>query len=464
MAEQKQYDFIVIGSGSSGAVAAYWLQQGGAKVLMLEAGVHYRTPDFPMPEHRYSSRLFWGGGVEYNTRCNLFFLRARCVGGTSIVNGALMDRFDDVALDDWKTASGIDYFSEAALDEHYTVAEQNIALEMIPDEQRNNNALSFIRGMENIGRVWKPIRRCQNNCGIEEGNDCIACLGGCHRGSKQSMLVTYIPRAQHLGLELISQFHVDRLDYHPEGVTVHGGENGNARSFKAPKVVLACGALGNTQLLLRSGFKPQLPALGTRFCMHPQYMNFALFKDPVDAHKGVLQGAKSLDPEFRRQGFKLENVFAPPISVAILFRKVGRDLHEFMRQYRHMASIEVCVRDEATGRIDIDRNGKLRVHKELTGQDRQRAENGRDAVHRLFASLQPEAIVHSPFYFGLHLMGGCPIGTDGTTSVVNPEFQVHNHAHLHTADSSVFPNAPGINPALTIMALSHKMAMGLLRT
>jgi choline dehydrogenase-like flavoprotein len=59
-------------------------------------------------------------------------------------------------------------------------------------------------------------------------------------------------------------------------------------------------------------------------------------------------------------------------------------------------------------------------------------------------------------------MGGCPIGTDGAHSVVNPEFQVHDHPGLYAADSSVFPAAPGINPSFTVMALSHRAAAAIL--
>ena len=45
----------------------------------------------------------------------------------------------------------------------------------------------------------------------------------------------------------------------------------------------------------------------------------------------------------------------------------------------------------------------------------------------------------------------------GENSVVNPDFEFHGFKNMFCADSSIFPNAPGINPSLTIMALS-KMA------
>jgi choline dehydrogenase-like flavoprotein len=68
----------------------------------------------------------------------------------------------------------------------------------------------------------------------------------------------------------------------------------------------------------------------------------------------------------------------------------------------------------------------------------------------------------SPMQIGLHLMGGCRIGSDVRQSVVNEHFQVHGMKNLYIADSSVFPNAPGINPMLSIMALAHRASQSLL--
>ena len=55
------------------------------------------------------------------------------------------------------------------------------------------------------------------------------------------------------------------------------------------------------------------------------------------------------------------------------------------------------------------------------------------------------------------------MGVDTGRSVVDPEFHLHGFKNIYVADSSIFPNAPGINPSLTIMALSKKAAEGILR-
>lgn len=462
MADVSAYDYIIVGSGTSGAIAACLLQEAGAKCLLLESGRHFKTEEFPLPESEYTPQMYWGGGAEFNTNADLAFLRGKCVGGGSVINGALMDRFDDVALNDFKNDSGVDFFTEAALDAHYTFAEENIGLQTIPDEHRNNNAKLFIKAMDNCGHTWKPLRRCQTDCATDQGNDCISCLGGCHRRSKQTMMDTYVPRAERAGLEVRDFVHIDTVEHAADGVTLHGTEKGAKTTFRAPKVILAMGAFGTTQVLLNSNFKSKFAALGSRFAMHPQFMNFAIFDEPIDSHKGVLQGVKSLDPEFRKKGFKLENVFAPPVAIAVLLQKTGMDLQNFMMKYRNLACIEVAVRDENLGTLSVKRNGRLQIHKRMSDQDTRRRDDGMRTVHEMFASLQPREIVHCPWGFGLHLMGGCRIGTDGADAVVCPTFQLHDHPNLYVGDSSIFPNAPGINPALTIMALTHRMTQGIL--
>jgi choline dehydrogenase-like flavoprotein len=435
--------------------------------VLLEAGREYGgkgsgAPPFPDNEMDYSTQLFWGGGLELSTDGHLGFLRARCLGGTSIVNQALLDRFDDLAWDDWKKRSGVDFFSESAMEPHYKACESSLSVSEVPLEFYGKNAKIFTESLERQGYGWKPLHRAQKDCKLEKGSDCIVCLGGCPRDSKQSSLVTTIRWGRQKGLEVRSEWEVERIAYRKGDIRVQGTQRGKQVELKAAKVVLAAGALGNSKILLRSELARKLPAVGTRFSCHPQFMTYALFDEPIDAHKGAFQAVKSADRKLRVAGYKLENVYAPPIGTAMLFPGYGPRHQELMKKYRYMASMEVALRDEPSGKIRVAGNGKLQIDKKLTANDRAIAESGLKLVRGLFASAGAKEIIPCLQGFGLHLMGGCPIGTDGAESVVNPEFQVHDHPGLFAADSSVFPAAPGINPSFTVMALSHRAAVAIL--
>jgi choline dehydrogenase-like flavoprotein len=192
-------------------------------------------------------------------------------------------------------------------------------------------------------------------------------------------------------------------------------------------------------------------------------MHFGLFEEPVDAHKGAFQSIKSNDPGVRRRGFKLENVFAPPIAISMVLPGWGREHQRIMKRYRYLACMEVAVRDESAGTVRLARNGRLLVDKPLTAQDEARARDGLATVKEVFRAAGAREIVPSKIWFSVHLMGGCALGPDAATSVVNEGFALHTSPDIFIADSSAFPNAPGINPSLAIMALSHRAAEGMLK-
>lgn len=434
------------------------LIEAGMEVLLLEAGEFFSRTNFPRHDVDSNSKLYWSGGIEFNKSADIAFLRPKVVGGGTIVNQALLDRFDDVALDGFKDQSGIDFFSKEKMQEWYEAAESEIHQEVIQERFRNKNAEIFQKGFEKNNYLCDSLTRAQKNCHYDKGNDCIECLSGCRADSKQSTLITTLKKSIEMGLHMKSLFEVVQIHHTKDEVRVDGIYRKKFReSYKAKKLIMASGALGNSKLLLNSGFKKQLPALGQHFYTHPQYMVLGLYKDQINSHRGPFQSMKSADPNFRRKGFKLENVFAPPVGISMLLQGHGREHHELMKKISHMACIEVAVRDTNPGTIRTNRKGKLVVTKKLNEEDRKRKASGLEAIQNIFGSTGAERTIEGGLPIGLHLMGGMGIGERARYSVVSPEFHLHGFKNIYAADSSIFPNAPGINPSLTIMALT-KMA------
>lgn len=462
-----QYDFIIIGSGSGGGALAYYLHQAGAKVLVFEAGKFYRKNTFPKTEAEASAELYWGGGIEFDQQAKMGFLRGRLVGGSSIMYQCLMDRFDDIALNDWKSESGVDYFTPDGMSPYYDQVEKDLQLHTFTENERNGNANLFVKACDDLGYKWGYLRRGQHDCGRELGNDCITCLGGCHRDSKQSSMVAFIQKAEATGLKIEAEVEITEIIHSDEGVTVKGLKGLLGRKApiiaKAKKVILAGGAFGSSKMMLTSAFASKIPALGKKFATHPQFMWFGFQKEYVDAHKLFFQSVASKDPNFRANGFKLENVFSSPVSTGMLFTVRGARHHDLLKRYRHMQCVEVAVRDENIGEIKVDNKGKLIVHKPMTDQDNERKVKGHNAIRNILEKAGAYEVYESHMSFGLHLMGGCTMGVDPKTSVVSPEFNVHGMKNLYICDSSVFPNAPGINPSLTIMALANKLSRELIK-
>jgi choline dehydrogenase-like flavoprotein len=458
------YDAVIVGAGVSGSFIANGLTQAGMKCVVLEAGQSFSKDTYPRKEIDANSQLYWGGGIELNKDASIGLLRPKAVGGGSIVNQALLDRFDDSAFDAWREESGVSFLRRADLDPWYDRVSEHLSIQTVAEEYRNGNAEVFRRGFANNGYRCAPLERAQKDCRYQDGNCCIECLMGCRIDSKQSTPVTVLKEAREAGLEIVPQFEARKVTESNGEVIVTGTlPDKSTIDYCGRILVLGAGAIGNSRLLLASGFEKRLPALGRNFYTHPQYMILGIYDEPINAHHGPLQSYKSADPNFRRNGFKLENVFAPPVAIAMLLPGFGAAHQRRMKKITQTACIEVAVRDTNPGRIHLGSDGRPVIDKRLNDEDKRRRDHGREAIRNIFLSTGVKEIIEGNIAIGLHLMGGCNMGNDPAHSVVSPEFRLHGYRNIYAGDSSIFPNAPGINPSFTIMALSMMAADRILK-
>ena len=65
-----------------------------------------------------------------------------------------------------------------------------------------------------------------------------------------------------------------------------------------------------------------------------------------------------------------------------------------------------------------------------------------------------EAILGTPLT--AHILGGCVIGKDATEGVIDTEHRVFGYKNLYVCDGSAISANPGVNPALTITAMTER--------
>src|SRR6516164_6092451 len=92
--EQREYDFIVVGAGSAGAVVAARLSEGNASVLLLEAGPKDRSPWIHLPigfsKTFRNSSINWMYESDPEPHLNgrkIYWPRGKVLGGSSSING-----------------------------------------------------------------------------------------------------------------------------------------------------------------------------------------------------------------------------------------------------------------------------------------------------------------------------------------------------------------------------------------
>jgi choline dehydrogenase-like flavoprotein len=472
-------DVVVVGSGAGGGVAAAELAHAGKHVVVLEQGGLWREPDFDGREDTGAARLFWDRQLLATDDLALSVFAGRAVGGGTVVNWSTSLRLPASVREEW-TKAGIDGMGDE-LDEHYDAVERRSDVDTDESELNGQNS-ALARGLDAAGVSWRVIPRNVSGCG-----DCGHCGYGCRRGAKQSTLRTYLADAVADGAELAPDCRVDRI-------TTAGGEvtgvsatcAGMRITVRAKAVVLAGGAIGTPALLLRSGLGGG--EVGRSLHLHPVPPVPAVYDEAIRIWSGVPQSVVSdayatLNGGY---GFRLEVPSALPGVLAASFPwRDAAEHRERMRELDHVAVIIPIVRDREAGRVTIDRAGRALVRYRVSGQAARHcvraivesayvhlAAGAREAftlhtrplrVRRgddlgAFArEVERRGIVPNRIaLFSAHQMSTARMGADRRSSVADPDGRVRGVRGLYVADASAFPNASGVNPMLTVMALSRR--------
>jgi len=472
-------DAIVVGSGAGGAVAAAALAARGRKVLVLEQGALSTEPDFVGDEAQGAARLFWGRQLLTTEDLALSVFAGRTVGGGTVVNWSTSLRLPAEIRQEW-TAAGLDGM-DRELDTHYEAVERRIHIGTDESDQNVPNAL-LAKGLDALGIDWMAIPRNVKGCG-----DCGPCGYGCRRGAKQSTLVTYLADACANGAEIIAGCHVDSITTSNGRVTgIFGNVNGVDFRGEAPLVVLAGGALGTPALLLRSRLGG--PTVGRGLHLHPVAPVIGLYDEPVRMWSGVPQSVVSdafahLDGTY---GFRMEipSALIGVLSASLPWRS-GAEHRALMARADHASVIIPIVRDRESGRVTVDRRGRALVHYRVSGQTARHAARSIVEVARvhLAAGASEVLTLHTdPLrlrqgddakafareverrgiapnrlgMFSAHQMGTARMGGRAESSVADADGRVRGVGGLVIADASAFPNASGVNPMLTVMALARR--------
>jgi choline dehydrogenase-like flavoprotein len=480
-------DVVVVGSGAGGAVVAAELAEAGLSVVVLEEGSHHRTEEFTSNTADMVQALYRNCGVSSTLgRTPVAYSEGCCVGGSTVVNGAMAFRAPEYVLDRWARDAAIPELASGGLDLEYERVERFLSVTTQDERSIGRDQELLRRGASKLG--WRVIdnTRAQVHCA-----GCNVCTWGCPTGAKQSTLVSYIPRAVAFGATVRSDCRVDRVMFQGKraiGVqgrtaTGPGSQMSHVRRFTvhAKRVVIACGAVQTPALLQRSGVRTPSGELGRNLSLHPGAGVVAVFDEPVDGWRGAHQAYQVR--EFQREGFILAAVNLPPSLVARSLPMVGGDLGEQMAAYNRTVTAGVLVEDTSTGRVRaVGREGALATYR-INDRDASTIVRatlllsealfaaGAGVVHLPFAGIDAvrkaddlRKLAALPFApedlnaLTVHLMGTTRLGSDPTRAVCDPWGAVHDRVGLSVADASLFPAPVGVNPMLTVQALATRVA------
>jgi choline dehydrogenase-like flavoprotein len=497
-----EVDYVVVGSGAGGSVAAAVLAAAGAKVAVLEEGGHYTRHDFNMQEAWAYPALYQEHGNRVTDDLSIMILQGRSVGGGTTVNWTSSFRTPERTLKLWAERHGVRGIDAATLAPHFEAVEARLNIGPGNPDDVNANNRKLWEGAAARGFGPELIRRSVKGC---------ARLGycgmGCPLDAKQTSRTTFLADAVAAGADVYADCRVklvetdrgraravtadvlDRATDRPRGRLVVHAQRG---------IVLAAGAINTPALLLRSRTGTGSGVVGKRTFLHPTVPLLAFYDQPIEAFYGPPQSVSVHHFADRgpRVGYFLETAPVHPMLAALAFPGFGDSHREITKRLAFaQATIALLVdghHDDEGGSVDCSRDGRITLRYPLAPA---LGEAGRDALanmariqlsagarevmtlHETPIVIRSEAdidrfvarIADAPFeagghtLFSAHQMGGCAMGEDPRRSVVDSRGRHHEIQNLWIADGSVFPTSLGVNPQLSIYALARLFASNIAR-
>lgn len=511
------YDVVIIGSGFGGSVSAMRLSEKGYSVCVLEQGKRWKDGDFPLSNWNVR-KFLWApllrcfGIQRISLFKNVMILGGAGVGGGSLVYAnTLMEPGDSffqtgtwVGMTDWK----------AELAPHYVTARRMLGVTRNPHMTFPDKILKECASELGYGDTFKmadvgvyfgtPGKTVPDPFFGGKGPErtgclrCGGCMVGCRYGAKNTLPKNYLWFAENNGTVITPETTV--TDIRPlEG----GGYEVRTRSstallfrkrrkIRARAVVVSAGVIGTMKLLFRcKQVTKSLPKISDRLGYEVRTNSEALIgvtepRPPKgrDYSEGLAITSiihadehTSIQPVRYPHGSSLMKFLAVPMTdgahplirpLALLWNILRRPIQALQIFFSwNWAEKTVILLVMQT----LD--NKMRFVKGIFGITTASDQGGGapavpsyipagHEVAKLFAkkvngipqSAVNEALLNIPTT--AHILGGCPVAASPEKGVVDGNHQVHGYPGLYVCDGSVIPANLGVNPSLTITAMTER--------
>ncbi len=348
--------------------------------------------------------------------------------------------------------------------------------------------------------------------------ECGACMTGCRHNAKNTLVKNYLGLAESAGAEILPMTTVTGLRRGEDGTWLvdtrdtasfvkraAGGAKrriaarrssrpepeGATRTFRSRDVVFSAGTYGTQKLLHQFRLDGTLPELSPRLGYLTRTNSEALLGVAAD---------EAPDPDFTH-GVAITSSFFPDANTHVepvrygkgsnlmyLLGTVLSDGVEGVPRYRQWAKAVAARPGDAARALwvrggsermiitlvmqDLNNSVTLFGERALGGRIRLRSKQGEgdpnptyipvanEVVRRAAKILGGRAfgnlgeVIDAPFT--AHFIGGVTIGATAAEGVIDPYHRIHAYPGLHVADGSTLTANPGVNPSLTITAMTER--------
>jgi choline dehydrogenase-like flavoprotein len=505
---ENHYDVIIVGSGPGGGTMAWRLAQTGKRVLLLERGEYLPRErenwdsQAVFVDARYQAPETWYGADGKSFHPGLHYF----VGGNSKVYGAVLLRLRERDFGEIQHPDGISPawpLKYEDFEPYYQTAEElyhvhglrredpteppsprGYAYPPLDHEPRIQQLFDGLKAEghhpfhlpvgvlldEKDGKAL-PHSACIR-CNAFDGYPCLT------NGKADAQIICVDPALRaHPNLTLLTGAYVRKLSTDSGGRRISGVEvtrGGEALSFHADLVVVACGALSSALLMLRSanadhpnGLANASGLVGRNYMRHNNSVLMAISRTPNRTRFQKTLGLNDFYFGADDWPFPLGHIQMVGKSDAVQIR--GEGLPGFLqwfpeRPFEWIAehaldfwlTSEDLPRPENRVFYDGDRvrldltQTNLEAHQRLKAKLRQLCDKLELHPHLFERSLYLGQNI--PIGGTAHQAGTLVFGTDPRTSVLDTNCKAHGIDNLYVTDASFFPSIGAVNPTLTIIA------------
>ena len=479
----KNLEVAVIGSGAGGGIAANLLNQ------KYEVGI-FDKGHFPNGEtnnETFGYHNFYETNAIQQTRgYKVQLLAGMGIGGGTSINWTTSLRTPDNILSEWDALTQQNnHFNSDSFNKSLDYICQNLNV----DETNNKipqKEIKLAQGLDLNKTSYKIIpRNTKNNDCLESGFSTF----GHSDDTINSSYKSWFSKDKFSEDNIYSNTQVKSLSISNSKAThVNVEHNGQSYSVAVEKVVLASGSLNTPKILLNSGYKNK--HLGQHLKLHPVSGVAGKFSELQNPWAGSMQGIYSDDHLFRKDnyGYLLEGLPMHPSLFFPFFPNNQDNFGDFISSYNYWSGSIVLTSDTSSGSI-INKNPQHLWKYNLNNFDHGNLLHGiENLVKANFLAGAEEIMVatsptmhwkresnediesfigkvrkvrNEPFRILLgsaHQMGTARIHPNPSEGVVDLNGKVHGLENVYITDSSTFPRCSGVNPMITIQAMSHFLA------
>jgi cholesterol oxidase len=511
---QVDYDYIIIGSGFGGSVSALRLSEKGYRVLVVEKGRRWMPEQFPKTNWNLRKWL-WLPAFRFHGFFKMTFMRhvgilsGVGVGGGSLVYANTLPRPEGTYFRSGSWAGLADWEKELA--PHYLEAERMLGATPNPEWYDSDRALEEVAARFGKSDRFEPTRVAvyfgepevevpdpyfggegprRSGCTL-----CGGCMTGCRHRAKNTLDRNYLYLAEKKGSTVLERKKVVRIETagHQDGrdgycVTIRDSTRFIKRrtTYCSRGIILAGGVLGTVRLLLDMKEK-YLKGLSGMVGNQIRTNNESLVlvhsrQKEKDFSKGVAIGSifppdndTHLEAVRYGSGSGFWKMMAVPMThgrsvIGRLFKLIGRFVTGPFSWLRIYTSLNFA-RESVILLFMQHLDSTLRFRRGIVNMRSTVSKGTPPSAFMPFARKLAEAtsgvVRGTPFVMvtealtgtptTAHILGGCVIGRDAATGVIDKEQKVFGYENMYVCDGSAISANPGVNPALTITAMTERV-------